>query len=169
MIYTIGGIKGGTGKTTIATNFTVMLSLNKRDVLLIDADEQETATDFTVWRDQRTEGKAGYTAIQLAGENVRSQILRLREKYDDIVIDTGGRDTTSQRAAISVSDVYLIPFQPRSFDVWTIEKVSKLIREMKAINPDLNCFAFLNRADSRGFIRINKTSLQKFFSYRDLH
>ncbi len=150
MIYVVGGIKGGGGKTTVATNLVVALSLDKRDVLLVDADDQETASDFSAWRDERTEGNAGYTSIQLTGRNARAELLRLKDKYQDIVIDTGGRDTTSQRAAMSVADIYLVPFNPRSFDVWTVEKVSRLIDEIKSINPDLECFAFLNRADSRG-------------------
>ena len=37
MIYTVGGIKGGTGKTTVATHLTIMLA---HAVLLVDADEQ---------------------------------------------------------------------------------------------------------------------------------
>jgi chromosome partitioning protein len=60
MIITIGGIKGGTGKTTIATTLAVMLSKKGRDVLLVDADDQGTATDFTNYREQ-TLGASGYT------------------------------------------------------------------------------------------------------------
>ena len=149
-IYTVGGIKGGSGKTTVATNLTVLLAADGRDVLLVDADDQETATDFTVWRNKNAEGQAGYTAIQLTGDAVRTEIRRLATKYDDIVIDTGGRDTTSQRAAMTVSDIYLVPFVPRSFDVWTLERVVKLIEEMKPANPALRAFAFLNRADAGG-------------------
>ena len=113
----------------------------------MDADDQETASDFTVWRNTNTEGHAGYTAIQLTGDAVRTEIRRLTSKYDDIVIDTGGRDTTSQRAAMTVSDLYLVPFVPRSFDVWTLERVVKLLEEMRPANPALRAFAFLNRAD----------------------
>ena len=97
-----------------------------------------------------TDGKAGRTAIQLTGDAVRTEIRRLASKYDDIVIDTGGRDTTSQRAAMTVSDLYLVPFVPRSFDVWTLERVVKLIDEMRPANPTLRAFAFLNRADAGG-------------------
>jgi len=149
-IYTVGGIKGGSGKTTVATNLTVMLASDKRDVLLVDADDQETATDFTSWRNNSMDGQAGYTAIQLTGDAVRTEVRRLAAKYDDIVIDTGGRDTTSQRAAMTVSDLYLVPFVPRSFDVWTLERVVKLIDEMRPANPKLQAFAFLNRADAGG-------------------
>jgi chromosome partitioning protein len=150
MIYTVGGIKGGSGKTTIATNLAVMLFRQNRDVLFVDADDQETATDFTHWRNETLADGAGYTAIQLANNAVRTEILKLKDKYDDIVIDTGGRDTTSQRAAMTVSDVYIAPFIPRSFDMWTLEKVVRLIDEMKLVNPDLKAFAVLNKTDARG-------------------
>jgi chromosome partitioning protein len=150
MIYTVGGIKGGSGKTTIATNLAVMLMKSGRDVLLVDADDQETATDFTYWRNETLPDGAGYTAIQLADAAVRTEIIKLKDKYDDIVIDTGGRDTTSQRAAMVVSDMYIVPFVPRSFDMWTMEKVVRLIDEMQPANPNLKTVAILNRLDSRG-------------------
>jgi chromosome partitioning protein len=150
MIYTVGGIKGGSGKTTIATNLAVMLFRQNRDVLFVDADDQETATDFTHWRNETLAEGAGYTAIQLANNAVRTEILKLKDKYDDIVIDTGGRDTTSQRAAMTVSDVYIAPFIPRSFDMWTLEKVVRLIDEMRLVNPNLKAFAVLNKTDARG-------------------
>ena len=151
MIYTIGGIKGGSGKSTIATNLAIMLSLAGRDVLLVDADDQETATDFTFWRTEtRGEKGTGYTAIQLSNMAVRTQVMNLKEKYDDIVIDTGGRDTTSQRAALAVSDIFVVPFIPRSFDIWTLEKVVTLVEEMTAANPALKAVAVLNKTDPKG-------------------
>lgn len=150
MIVVAGGIKGGSGKTTVATNLAIIRAAQGRDVLLIDADDQETSTDFTALRNERLPDGAGYTGIKLSGAAVRTETLRLAKKYDDIVIDTGGRDTTSQRAALSVADVLLVPFVPRSFDVWTLEKVSNLVAEMRSANPALKAYAFINRADPRG-------------------
>jgi chromosome partitioning protein len=150
MILTVGGIKGGSGKTTVATNLAIMRALAGRDVLLIDADDQETATDFTALRTERRAEGAGYTSIKLTGPAVLTETRKLSAKYDDVVIDTGGRDTASQRAALAVSDVLLVPFVPRSFDVWTIEKVAALVEEMRTANPQLRAFTFINRADSRG-------------------
>ena len=150
MIIVAGGIKGGSGKTTVATNLAVTRAAEGRDVLLVDADDQETSTDFTMLRNERTEGGAGYTSIKLTGAAVRTETLRLADKYQDIVIDTGGRDTTSQRAALSVASMLLVPFVPRSFDVWTLEKVSTLVGEMRTANPGLRACAFINRADPRG-------------------
>lgn len=151
MIFTVGGIKGGTGKTTISTNLVVWLSQRGADVLLVDADEQESASDFTAWRDETKKGQIGYTLVQLNGPTVRRQIEQLRPKYDHIVIDTGGRDTASQRAALFVSDVYLIPFAPRSYEIWTLSKVQNLLGEIQGSRPEpLRVYSFLNKADTRG-------------------
>jgi chromosome partitioning protein len=150
MIIVVGGIKGGSGKTTLATNLSVIRSAEGHDVLLIDADDQETSTDFTIIRNERRPDGAGYTSIKLTGAAVRTETQHLANKYEDIIIDTGGRDTTSQRAALTVADFLLVPFVPRSFDVWTLEKVSSLVSEMQAANPDLQAYTFINRADPRG-------------------
>lgn len=150
MIIVVGGIKGGSGKSTVATNLAVMCASVGQDVLLIDSDDQETASDFTILRNETQAEHPAYTCIKLTGAAVRTETLRLAHKYETIIIDTGGRDTTSQRAALAVADLLLVPFVPRSFDVWTLEKVGKLVAEIKTINPDLSAYTFINRADPKG-------------------
>jgi len=149
MIIVSGGIKGGSGKTTIATNLAIIRANDGKDVLLVDGDNQETATDFTNIRQQKR-GEAGYTGVKLTGSALREQTKKLRTKYDDIIIDAGGRDTAGQRAALTVADVLLVPFVPRSFDVWTIEQVSDLVAEVREINPQLKAYTFINCGDPRG-------------------
>ena len=151
MILVCGGIKGGVGKTTVATSMVVMRSAIGRDVLLVDADDQATATDFTTIRTELLAAKgAGYTSIQLRGSAVRNEVLKLAPKYDDIVIDVGGRDTAGQRAALLVADVYVVPFLPGSFDVWTLDSVGALVEEAKAFNDKLKAICTINRADAQG-------------------
>lgn len=152
MIIACGGIKGGVGKTTIATNLAIIRAASGADVLLVDADDQETSSDFTIVRNETLidKGGAGYTSVKLHGASVRTDTLKLSSKYDDIFIDVGGRDTAGQRAALSVAHIYLIPFLPASFDVWALEKVGVLVQEAIAFNPDLLAYCLLNRADSQG-------------------
>ena len=150
MITVVGGTKGGSGKSTVATNLAVRLALAGRDVLLVDADDQETATDFTNLRNAERPDGAGYTCISLTGRAVMTETRRLAPKYAEVIIDTGGRDTVAQRAALMVCDVYLVPFAPRSFDVWTLDKVAALVEEARINNPALRALTFLNKADSRG-------------------
>jgi chromosome partitioning protein len=150
MITVVGGTKGGSGKSTVATNLACMLSAAGRDVLLVDADDQETSIDFTALRNETRPNGAGYTCVALTGRSVLTEIKRLAPKYQEIIVDTGGRDTASQRAALAVCDTYLVPFVPRSFDVWTLDKVAAMVEDARVTNPDLKAFAFLNRADSIG-------------------
>src|SRR4051812_40400989 len=50
MIITVGNIKGGVGKTTLAINLAIARAAEGRDVLLVDGDEQRTAQTFTELR-----------------------------------------------------------------------------------------------------------------------
>jgi chromosome partitioning protein len=150
MILVCGGIKGGSGKTTMATNLAAMHAGAGKDVLLVDADEQESATIFTAIRKRDQPERPQYTSIILRESQLRPEIDRMRAKYDDVIVDTGGRDTRSQRASLALADVLLLPFNPRSLDIWTIENVEKLLEDMRTINPALRAVSFLNRADPVG-------------------
>jgi len=46
--------------------------------------------------------------------------------------------------------VAVVPFQPRSFDIWTLDKVAELIAEARGYNPTLRAVAVLNFADPQG-------------------
>src|SRR5690349_3038947 len=150
MIIVLAQTKGGVGKSTLAINLAIERSRAGADVLLIDADEQATATDFTALRTEQL-GTPGYTAVSLSGPAVRTQVLQMRPKYQDIIIDAGGRDTAGLRAALTVSDVALVPFQPRSFDLWTLDKVASLMTEAGEYRDSpLLTWAILNFADPQG-------------------
>lgn len=149
MIIVIGGIKGGGGKTTLATNLCVMRSDAGKKVLLVDADEQKTASDWAAQR-EALGIETSWTTIQLAGKSIHSEIKKLSTNYDDIIIDVGGRDTTSQRSALAIADTCVIPFKPKSFDMWTLGAVKTMLSEISSVNEKLIVYAILNQADSRG-------------------
>lgn len=149
MIIVFGGIKGGEGKTTLATHFAILRASAKRDVLLVDADEQRSASDFSYIRSELL-GQPDYSCVQITGSAVRSEALRLAPKHDDIVIDVGGRDSAGQRAALSIANVFAVPLFPASYDLWAFQQIGSLIEEAKAFNPTFVAAAFLNRADPSG-------------------
>lgn len=162
MIIAVGGIKGGTGKTTLATNLVVERSKMGRKVLLVDADEQKSSIDWTNFRTK----ESSWVTISLSGSLIHDQIKKLKRDYDDIIIDNGSRDTTSQRSALVIADKVLIPFQPRCLDIWTIEMVIRLIKEIKVVNEKLKPYVVFNRADSRG--SDNETAVEIISKYQDL-
>jgi chromosome partitioning protein len=149
VILVVGNTKGGVGKTTLAINLAIARALDGRDVLLVDGDEQGTAITFTDLRAEKL-GLPGYTAVSLHGAAIRTQTRLLAPKYGDVVIDVGGRDTGSLRAALTVADTLLIPVQPRSFDLWAIDGLIALVKEAREINERLRALLILNAADAQG-------------------
>ncbi len=149
MIVTSGGIKGGAGKSLIATNLCVLRSIEGKKVLLVDADEQGSSGDWVEHR-MGLGINTPWTTVRLKTNAVRTEVLKMASNYDDIIIDCGGRDTASLRAALTVSDIFLVPVKPMSFDIWTIDQVSRLVNEAKTLNDKLIAYAFINCAGARG-------------------
>ena len=148
MILTVGNTKGGVGKTLLAVNMAAVLAARGSDVLLIDGDEQSSAATFAQIRSELAV-PAKFTTVQLQGAAIRQQMKALRPKYREIIIDVGGRDTGSLRAALTVSDAILIPFQPRSVDLWAGVEIGALVAEARAVN-ELKAYAVINAADAQG-------------------
>jgi chromosome partitioning protein len=151
MILVVGGIKGGVGKSTLASNLAVLAARNGQDVLLVDGDSQETTMTWAAARgDRETVSTDRVTTVALVGKGVRDELRRLKPKYETIIIDAGARDTTTQRSALTVADTVLLPFAPRGPDLWTIDAAVELVGEIRAVNEGLRAVALVNRADPIG-------------------
>lgn len=163
MIIVIGGIKGGSGKTTIATNLAVLRSMTKK-VLLVDADEQKSAWDWSQQRDTCEQDilKGIFSTICMSGRAIYSNLRRLKEDYDDIIVDTGGRDTTSQRSALCVADKLILPFKPSSIDIWTLVPIKGILSE--CVNTNLKVYGVISQADSVGKDNQEAKEILKEFS-----
>ena len=151
-ITVFGGEKGGTGKTTLATNIAAMLALRGKDVLLLDTDRQGTASFWaTVREEEKIEPRVA--CVQKFGKGLPAQVRDLAERYDEIVIDAGGRDSMELRYALGVADRVYIPVQPFQFDIWTIRQMDTLVEMAKGLNENLAAFIVLNRVATNPAIR----------------
>ncbi len=147
MIVLIGGEKGGTGKSTIATNLATIRALAGKDVLLLDTDAQASATFWAALRDER-EGVVRVPCLRKKGKKIHRELAELRGKFDAIIIDAGGRDSAELRSSMLIADRFYIPIRPSQFDAWTIEKIDALVDEAQIINEGLAAHAFLNLAST---------------------
>ncbi|NYZ69678.1 AAA family ATPase [Endozoicomonas sp. SM1973] len=147
MITAIGGIKGGVGKSTTAINLAVQLAhLSNSSVFLVDADDQGTTTDFNNLRNELHPDKPAFTFAQLSDQAVRTESTKLSKKFDHIIIDAGGRDTVSQRAALSVANLFIVPCEAKSFGIWTLQQLEGLISRAREFNPTLEAYSYINMA-----------------------
>jgi len=147
MIITVGNTKGGVGKTALALNLAIARALAGRDVWLIDGDRQGTAQMAISIRADAGCSPGIACATYSDGPTLRSQVQQQVSKFDDIIIDAGGRDSTALRAALVLSDVLLVPFNPRSFDVWALNDIAALVDDVRSVRDGLRAVAILNCAD----------------------
>jgi len=147
MIVLIGGEKGGTGKTTLATNLAAMRALSGRDILLIDTDPQGSANYWAQSRDEENISPR-IPCIQKFGKSLPRDVQDLATRYQDIIIDAGGRDSVELRSALVVVEKIYIPIQPSQFDIWTLNQMDELVESAKVFNPDLQAKVIISRSST---------------------
>lgn len=142
----VGSEKGGTGKTTLATNLAALLAQLGRDVVLLDTDRQASAA---CWQDERKR-RVGAVLPQVhcleRHGDVHDAVADLGGRYQDVIVDAGGRDSEELRSAMLAVDVVISPFRASQFDLWTVEHLAALVQKARTWNRDLRALAVLNMA-----------------------
>lgn len=146
MIVAVLGEKGGTGKTTLATNLAGMRAAEGWDVLLLDADRQGSASYWAEKRSDKHPQLRRVESVQKFGEGLTRTVRDLARRYHDIMIDAGAGDTREVESALRVADRAIIPVQPAGLDVWTLGLVDDRVGEALGVNPTLVAYVVLNRA-----------------------
>ncbi len=159
MIYLVGSEKGGTGKTTISTNLAALMISRGQDVLLIDTDKQGSASMWCAVRDEDKSVKR-VPCVQKFGLGLAGEIKDLSNRYSNIIIDAGGRDSVELRSAMTVADRIFIPLQASQFDVWTIATMDNLLELTKTVNSKLEATIILNRASTHPSVSEAKDVLE---------
>jgi chromosome partitioning protein len=150
-IFTMANTKGGVGKSTMTIQVATGLSLNDVDnrVWVVDGDKKQTSALLAL-TNRMNSGSPGIAATELSeGATLRAQVKLQAGAYDHVVIDVGARDSSALRAALAVTDVLMVPFAPRSFDLWAYENMIELVKEAQGIR-DVRVMPFLNMADPQG-------------------
>ena len=145
MIVLIGGEKGGTGKTTLVTNLAALRARQGYDVLIIDTDKQESANFWTFTRDEN-HNVPRVACIQKFGKGILKEVQDLSNRYEEIIIDAGGRDSVELRSSMTVAHCMYIPIQASQFDVWTLTSANELVQQAQTFNTNLSANIIINRA-----------------------
>ncbi|MGE3542190.1 MAG: division plane positioning ATPase MipZ [Candidatus Tectimicrobiota bacterium] len=151
----VGGEKGGTGKSTIATNLATMLKLAGLDTHLVDCDKQLTSLKFTTRR--TAQGLVPpLVCTHVAGNQLQVPLADLAEKYDAVIIDCGGQDSVELRSAMIAPcvDLLLIPVQAGYFDLETLVTMDQLVQTSHIYNPRLVARCLINRAPTHAHVSV---------------
>ena len=167
-IILIGGEKGGTGKTTLATNLATLRALAGHEVLLVDADIQASASFWSRVRDEAgIEPKVA--CVQIIGKELQTKILDLTSHHQDIVIDAGGRNSIELRAGLVIAERVFIPTQPSQFDVWTLVDMDEMVQKAQRFNRKLEAWIVINRGSCNPAVTEGAEAQELIADFRHLH
>lgn len=141
MIISVLNQKGGVGKTTLAVHISAALARQGARVLLIDADPQGSALDWSASR----QAEPLFHVVGLPKANLHKEVPAHAENYDHIVIDGPPRVNELARSAILAADQIIIPVQPSPYDVWAADEIVTLIREAQTFKEDIRSAFVINR------------------------
>lgn len=143
-IIVVAHLKGGVGKSTLATTLVAYLAQNFR-VGLLDADlPQATSSQWAAIR-------ADANIVTLGCESA-SHLAEVTEQLDAqcdvIVMDLPPRSVKFLREAMAIGDLLLLPLTASAPDVWATESVMQLVNECKKTNARLKTRLVWNRLRS---------------------
>jgi chromosome partitioning protein len=145
MMITIGGEKGGGGKTTLAVHLAALCAVRGDDVLLVDADPQQSAARWVERRAEMHPDAPGVRCVTRTGKRIDRDLADLGRRYAVVIIDTGGRDSLEMRSALLVSDRIVLPVRPEQFDCWTLPTMARIVDEVGTFNQRLVVSVVLNQ------------------------
>ena len=147
--------KGGTGKSTIATNLATALHRQGKRVVLVDADTQGTARD---WRAASPDGVDLPPVLAIDRPQILASSLdnvRVDLLADIVVIDAPAKAEAMAAAIIRAAHIALVVIQPSAADVWASAASVKLIQSRRDAGGEIEAAFLVNRAS--GITTISKT------------
>lgn len=150
MIFLLGGPKGGVGKSCLVENLSVFIKRAGGDVAIVDADPQLTTYNWAAEREHSlisTNPGMVIPRFKVHG-NIREWLKEAANRYEHLVVDTGGFDSEALRSAMTVADMMLIPFRPKRRDLKTLPDVSELVKTATSVNPGLQVRSIITQCPS---------------------
>ena len=149
MILGVLNPKGGTGKSTLATNLAREIARDGREVLLIDTDPQGTARDWQNRFPEDAEDFPDVIGIDSA-RALKDSLPRLSRGYDITIIDGSAKMEGLTGAAVRACNLILLPVQPSPADIWGVSDLVDIILARQEVTDGKPLAAFvISKHDSR--------------------
>ena len=143
MKIAITSLKGGVGKTTIATNLAVSFAQKGQSVCIIDTDSEQESS--IIWSEQRPDTLAGVTVLRVGEKNLIREVNQHAKNYDVIILDGSPQLSELANATMLASDIVIVPISPSAFDFWSLDKFLSRFRQAQQMKEDLELYILLNK------------------------
>jgi chromosome partitioning protein len=144
-IITVATMKGGSGKSTVASCLAVYWHLRGRHPTLIDADPQRSIMRLAA----RERALGGVAVVEDATEDAAKTARRLAGSDGLVIIDTPGFRSRTTMDCLAAADFLLIPVKPSPFDVdRMLDTVSILTDRADGRQPPFRCLLTQTIRDS---------------------
>ena len=117
MIILVGSEKGGVGKSTLSTNFAVLLASLKKDVVIVDTDRQSTSANWAQYREETEQPRID--CIRQYG-NLTKTLESLNTRYNIVIVDCQGSISKELQTGLLAADIVIMPFRPSQWDLDTL-------------------------------------------------
>jgi chromosome partitioning protein len=145
-------VKGGVGRSTIATNLAAIFSA-KKPTALIDCDlPQATSASWFAVR-KSTRPSTGSLTLATA-RDYRELVARARElatDHDYLIIDAPPRIAEMTRAIVIMSTLSLVPLGASAAEIWSTADLLPTIGAARQYRPEVDARIVWNRF--RGYTR----------------
>lgn len=136
--------KGGSGKTTLATNLAVAAAQSGYLVGLLDTDARQSSA--TEWHDDRPEGLPAVQVLPIHPSRMAKEIENARNAGLGVLfIDTAGFIDKPTYEAASAADLVIVPVQPTVLDVRSLRGLVPILQQHAP-----RSLAVLTRTSARG-------------------
>jgi chromosome partitioning protein len=143
-IITVATMKGGSGKSTVASCLAAHWQLQGRRVTIIDADPQRSIARLAA----RERALGGVQVVEDASRDASNTARRLAAD-GPIIIDTPGFRSETTLACLEAADFVLVPVKPSPFDVdRMLDTLNVLINGVSGRRPVFRCVLTQTTRDS---------------------
>jgi len=159
--------KGGSGKTTIATNLAALYAVSGRYPTLMDLDPQGSSTRWLAKRNSRNAPIHGIAAFERSAAVTRSWQLRVPGECDAVIVDTPAAVDAQRLPDITRgADAILVPVMPSDIDIHAAAKcIADLLLVAKVRRSEGRLGIIANRVRSNTLI---SQSLLRFLDSLDI-
>lgn len=133
-ILTLANSKGGGGKTTIAACLAAELTRRGKQVVLLDADPQQS---LSVWHGN--DGKLKELEIHTDASEKAAKWASEASKRAIVIVDTAGFASTTLAAILKVSDVVLIPCRASALDARGVMATHEMVQSTATNGVSVGC------------------------------